>query len=302
MAAGENPPSLSFHFRAGVTTIREIVSETCKAIWRILQPQVMPKPDELKWKQIASEFYGRFQFPLCLGAIDGKHIRIKKPNKSGSKYYNYKGYFSILLLAVTDADGKFIAVDIGSCGGNSDAGVFNRSSFGRRLRANKLGIPKPDVIPGSDIEVPYVFVADDAFPLETNIMKPFSQRQLTHEKELFNYRLSRARNSVECGFGKLATMWRILLRQMDVQPTAASDIVKAITVLHNFVIIHEPVRGPTTASQQETSFEMQAPEFANLQRQRNRSTTQALHVRETLMNFFLSDRGRLPWQDAMCYN
>ncbi|GFR66223.1 nuclease harbi1-like protein [Elysia marginata] len=106
-AAGENPPSLSFHFRAGVTTIREIVSETCKVLWRILQPQVMSKPDEFKWKQIASDFYRRFQFPLCLGAIDGKHIRIKKPNKSGSKYYNYKDYFSILLLAITDANGKF---------------------------------------------------------------------------------------------------------------------------------------------------------------------------------------------------
>ncbi|GFO03112.1 hypothetical protein PoB_002961700 [Plakobranchus ocellatus] len=81
LAAGENPPSLSFHFCSGVTTIREIVSETCKAIWRILQPKVMPKPDELKWKKIASDFYERFQFPLCLGAIDGKHT-YKKAQQS----------------------------------------------------------------------------------------------------------------------------------------------------------------------------------------------------------------------------
>ncbi|GFS15578.1 endonuclease-reverse transcriptase [Elysia marginata] len=58
-------------------------------------------------------------------------------------------------------------------------------------------------------------------------------------------------------------MWRILLRQMDVQPEAASDIVKAITALHNFIIIHEPSRETTqrtTTSQQEPIVE-QAPQL-----------------------------------------
>ena len=136
-----------------------------------------------------------------MGAIDGKHIRIKKPNKSGSKYYNYKHFFSIILLAVTDASGKFVVEDVGSCGGNSDGGVFSRSSLGKKLMSDKLSIPQRGYIPGTDIELPYMFVADEAFPLRENIMKPFPHRQLATEKEIFNYRLSRARNSVECSFG-----------------------------------------------------------------------------------------------------
>ena len=48
-----------------------------------------------------------------------------------------------MILAVTNADGKFVAVDIGSCGGNSDAGVFKRSNFGIPLAENKLEIQQP---------------------------------------------------------------------------------------------------------------------------------------------------------------
>ncbi|GFO16541.1 hypothetical protein PoB_004304600 [Plakobranchus ocellatus] len=42
-------------------------------------------------------------------------------------------------------------------------------------------------------------------------------------------------------------MWRILLRQIDAQPVAATKIVKSITVLHNFIVENEPHRLVTTA-------------------------------------------------------
>lgn len=302
LASGESHVSLSFHFRAGVSTIREITTETCAVLWNVLHPRVMPTPDEEKWINIADDFYTRYNFPLCLGAIDGKHIRIKKPNKSGSLYYNYKGFFSIILLAVTDSEGKFVVVDVGSCGSNNDGGIFHKSVFGRQLASGTLGIPTEGTVPLTDIKLPFMFVADDAFPLKHNIMKPFSNRQLTHEKEVFNNRLSRARNVVEGSFGRIAMMWRLLQRPMDVQPVIATDIVKAITVLHNFVLIQEPWRvSPcdSTGDQFQTPNTLTSFPGSNINGS-TRSTKEALRVRESLMNYFTSPAGTLPWQNDQC--
>jgi len=68
------------------------------------------------WEQISNGFQSRANFPHCIGAVDGKHIRVKKPSNSGSMYFNYKDYFSIILLAVVDSEYRFIYVSVGSYG------------------------------------------------------------------------------------------------------------------------------------------------------------------------------------------
>jgi len=71
--------ALQFDFHIGKSTSAEIVRETCTMIWTIFQPLEMPQPTTNQWLEIAGTFYSKTNFPNCLGAIDGKHIRCRNP-------------------------------------------------------------------------------------------------------------------------------------------------------------------------------------------------------------------------------
>ena len=70
------------------------------------------------------DFYILQNFPNCCSAMDGKHIVIRCPSKSGSEFYNYKKDYSVILLATVDAYYKFIYSDVGTNGRVNDALVF----------------------------------------------------------------------------------------------------------------------------------------------------------------------------------
>ncbi|XP_065291854.1 uncharacterized protein [Dermacentor albipictus] len=63
---------------------------TCNVPWEVLSPVYMKPSTEGEWRDVASGFGSCWQFPNCLGAVDGKHVRIRCPRKAGSLYFNYK--------------------------------------------------------------------------------------------------------------------------------------------------------------------------------------------------------------------
>lgn len=83
-----------------------------------------PELNKSKWIEVAEGFKKNTQFPNCIGASDGKHIELIKPAHSGSLYFNYKNYFSLVLLGICDADYRFIYVDVGAYGKCSDSSIF----------------------------------------------------------------------------------------------------------------------------------------------------------------------------------
>ena len=82
----------------------------------------MPNTPE-EWRTTSDAFYSSWNFPNCLGAIDGKHNGIEKPANSGSFYFNYKKVYSNVLIGVVNANYEFIMADVGINGRVSNVGV-----------------------------------------------------------------------------------------------------------------------------------------------------------------------------------
>ena len=86
-----------------------------------------------EWEKIADEFLQRWQIPNTIGAVDGKHIEINHVRAAGSMYFNYKGHHSIILMALVDANHRFLFINVGVNGRASDGGVFSQTSLVKNI-------------------------------------------------------------------------------------------------------------------------------------------------------------------------
>ena len=93
---------------------------------------------------------------------------------------------SIVLMALVDANCRFIYVDIGCNGRVSDGGVWSNSRLSELCidESNPLNIPPSKQLPGRYIKIPYFIVADQAFPLKPYIMRPYPSRNLYNKKRI----------------------------------------------------------------------------------------------------------------------
>lgn len=315
LASGDSMASLKYLFRISHQGISNIILETTAAIWYVLKDEVFEPLSEDLWRKKASEFESMWQFPMCVGAVDGKHCIVQKFPMRGSELYNYKLAHSIVLLAVSDAKYKFIVVDVGARGRESDGGVFDRSEFGNLFNNHGLQLPPPAYNDVLKKYLPYVFVGDDAFGLHTHMMKPFD-KTLKEEEVIFNYRLSRARRVVENAFGILSARFRILRRSILGSETLAQNIVLACTALHNLHLIREdsiPPRQrvylpPGYADVYRSNGKLKKGRWRDEVKSKERSVFRRLatqesssvisdsahEVRENLLEYFVASP--LPWQ------
>ena len=233
MATGDWYASLAFDFRVSQQSVCNFIPEVCTALLGEYKNECLAIPTTPEeWHQVAAEFERRWNMPHTLGALDGKHVAIKTPAGSGSLYHSYKGYFSIVLLALVDANYKFIWCDLGGLGFMSDCQIFNDSELKECMDDNSIGFPPPSPITNDDRNMPYFIVANDAFPMRTNLMKPYRRHNLSHS-QVFNYRLSRARRIVENAFVILSTRWQCLANTMLQCPAIVRQIVSACECMQN---------------------------------------------------------------------
>ena len=231
LATGDSYRSLAYAFRCGVSTISKMIPEVCQAILQFYKDEVFNLPiTPDAWTVLATQFELKRNIPHAIGALDGKHISIKTPPGSRSLYYNNKGFFSVPLLALVDAEYKFVWIELGEKGHMSDAQIYGDSELFDDLERGALGLPSPcplTIGPQDHQAIPFFILGDDAFALKKYLTKPYGKRGMSREERILDYRISRGRRVVENAFGILANRFRCLL-------------VEAAIVLHNLLRLRHP--------------------------------------------------------------
>ncbi|XP_071054097.1 uncharacterized protein [Onthophagus taurus] len=299
LATGCTFTALSLYFQRGERTVGSIVEQTTKAIWNVLKEPYMSLPNTEKWKQIASRFFELWQLPNCLGAIDGKHIRIQKYPNSGSTNFNYKNYHSVVLFGCCDAEGLFTTIECGYAGRNSDGGIFRVSTFGRWLENNNT-LPSLTELPNDESgnKFPYYFAADNAFPLRQNIMRPYPERNINNKMRIFNYRHSRGRKTIECAFGMMTQKFQIFLTPIRVRKyETIISIIQCACVLHNFIRKKDGTLYAVPVIEKNPQNPRNFPDIENIN---INETSSPQNLRNYLANYFLSPNVALPWQWNYC--
>lgn len=255
-----------------------------------------------EWRKIQSNFEKKWNFPNCVGALDGKHIQIRKPPHSGSQFYTYKHSYSIILFASVDANYCFRYIDVGTNGRANDASIFSNSSLNKALQKNILNLPNNAV-----------FVGDEAFPLRCNLLKPYPKSgatPLNKKQRIFNYRLSRARRIVENAFGILASVFRIFEKAISVDVETVDLIVKSACALHNWLLCtdrHQFVSANLVDIEDIENIRLIPGAWRAERRSMddiiggitsNNSSREAQKTRDEYVDYF-SGEGAVYWQDEM---
>lgn len=255
----------------------------------------MPEPTEKSHLETAEGFKKYANFPNLIGAIDGKHIRIIKPQHTGSQYYNYKHFYSIVLLAICDANYNFIDIDVGCYGKSADSTINEYSEWTKKIKQGNYNIPNPRPINDNGVPIPFTFIGDEGFALSEHLQRPYAGKFLPREKRIYNYRLTRARRFIECTFGLLSNKFKIFNRPLNVSVEFSVDIVKACCVLHNFIRKRDGYNFSHTLT------------IAGLEHWRNgeslisigrRSQITGTAIRSIFTDYFNSEEGAVPWQNS----
>lgn len=78
------------NYRISPSSSNKIIQHTCQAIYEELAESEFMEYNQQNWINVANEYFEKWNMPNCLGAVDGKHVKIKCPPGGGSLYYNYK--------------------------------------------------------------------------------------------------------------------------------------------------------------------------------------------------------------------
>ena len=167
--------------------------------------------------------------------LDFRRWSIERPVGASTGHYNYRKFYSIVLLAVVDANYNFLHVDVACNGRVSDGGVLANSTLFGALENNTMHIPRRALYLTGNAQSPSSCLAMRHSHSNPYLMKPYPGRALTNDNRILHHILSRARRVVENVFGILTKGFGVLQNPIGLCPTKAAKIVLACCALHNFL-------------------------------------------------------------------
>ncbi|XP_054846352.1 uncharacterized protein LOC129336948 [Eublepharis macularius] len=217
------------NFGLGLSTVSDAVLEVCFAIEKELLSKLVCLGEEVGK---IMDGYSALGFPHCVGAIDGTHIRIGQTRGRPDQYGNRKNFSSILLQGTVDHTGRFVDAEVGWSGKNHDAFVFRNSAICAAMDTGVF-VPGNPTLTVNGVSVPPLMITDGAYPMRRWLMKPYGKFAITQQQKYFDRCLARARNKVECSFGRLKGRWQCLLHRLRAREENVVTIVTACVILHN---------------------------------------------------------------------
>lgn len=230
LASSAEERTVAHLFSVSRSSVNNIYREFCDILVDVLEPQIVCVPSLNDVQDHVRQFEASTGFPQGFGALDGCHVKVSPPKENAQDYYNYKGWYSVILLALVDHNYKFMFINVGSPGRNHDSAVYKSSVLARAVNTQLFSEPAKQI---EGEQVGAIILCDQAFPLTSHLMKPYPNRSTSEETvRHFNYTLSKARRVVENAFGRLKARFRVL-KSLECEISNANRIIRACCVLHN---------------------------------------------------------------------
>ena len=216
--------------------VRDVANALCEAYPNVIR---LPRSNTNVVKTM-NGFEDMSGLPYCVGAIDGCHIPwVSCPSSQFYDYRCYKGFPSLVLFAVCDANRHFLYCDSGYPGIIGDSTLYEISELKKQIMNGEwLGTKIPSlIIFGAEIR-PYL-IGDCAFRLSRNMMKSKSKKEqkLDQDLVLWEKYASRGRKPIECAFWMLKRRFPAYQKGITLyHEDEASNVIRACTILHNLCI------------------------------------------------------------------
>lgn len=208
--------SIGIH-KATASRIVKLVSHTIAC----LRPQFIHFLDNDEDKEkLRQRFYDIAGFPGVIGAIDCTHVKIRSPGGHNTEVYrNRKGFFSINVQTICDADLQIQDVVARWPGSSHDSTIFNNSQIRAKFERGEMGQNN-------------ILLGDGGYKVRNYLLTPF-RNPGTPAEAMYNDSLTRTRNSVERSYGVWKRRFPILATGINVNVASSQSVIVATAVLHN---------------------------------------------------------------------